>query len=96
MLGKVGELIDPHTAQWDEAPVRSVFSPVNVHRILQIPLRVEVMDDVVAWHNTRSGTFSVRSTYYVKFEHQFGHNWNHNNGPGSHQECDSWKKFLEP
>ena len=48
MLTKVEEIIDPHTGQWDEALIHSVFFPVVVHRILQIPLHVEVVEDFVA------------------------------------------------
>ena len=73
LLGKVEGLIDPHTGQWDVDLIQSVFLPVDVHRILQIPLRVEVLEDFLAWSGTRSGTFSVRSAYHVEFEHQFSH-----------------------
>ena len=40
MLQFVDELIDPYHGQWDEALIRDVFSPVDVQRILQIPLNV--------------------------------------------------------
>ena len=43
LLGKLEELIDPHTVQWDVDLIQSVFPPVDVHRILQIPLRMEVL-----------------------------------------------------
>lgn len=82
MLNKVEELIDPHSGLWDEELIRSVFSVVDAQRILQIPLRVEVFDDFVAWNATRSGTFSVRSAYHVEFEHQFGHQWRWGDGQG--------------
>ena len=86
MLGRVEELIDLHSGQWDEELVRSIFSPVYVHRILQIPLQIEVMYDFIAWYHTRSSTFFVRFVYHVEFEHKFGHNWNRNDRTGSHQE----------
>ena len=82
MLTKVEDIIDPHTGQWDEALLHSVFSPVDVHRILQIPLHVETMEDFVAWHYTRSGTFSVRSAYHVEFD-QYGRHYASLNSPGS-------------
>ena len=71
MLSKVEELIDPYTGQWDESLIRDVFWEVDVHRILQIPLRVQVMEDFVSWHYNRTGVFTVRSTYHVQFQHQF-------------------------
>lgn len=32
-------MIDPHSGEWDEELLRSIFNPVDVHRILQIQLR---------------------------------------------------------
>ena len=91
ILGKVEELIDPHSGKGDEELVRLVFNPVDVYRILQIPLRVEMVDDFIAWHHTKSGTFSVRSAYHVEFAHQYGKQWNRTDGQGSHRENDIWK-----
>ena len=48
MLNKVKDLIDPYSGQWDEEILQSVLSPMDVHRILQIPLRIEMMEDFVA------------------------------------------------
>jgi len=38
IITRVNELIDPLTGQWDVDLVSSIFSSVDVHRILQIPL----------------------------------------------------------
>ena len=81
MLSKVQDTIDPHTGQWDEALIQSVFTPVDVSRILQIPLQVKVLEDFVAWQFTMSGTFSVRSAYHVEFDHQFGRHYRETNSP---------------
>jgi hypothetical protein len=35
---KVSQLIDVNTGLWDEALIRDLFFPVDVTRILQIPL----------------------------------------------------------
>jgi hypothetical protein len=72
LLSKVEELIDPHTGVWDEDLIRSIFHPLDVGRILQIPLNVEGVDDFVAWHYTKSGTFSVRIAYHREWDHKFG------------------------
>lgn len=90
MLTKVEELIDPHTGQWDEVLIRDVFWPVDVHRILQIPLRVHVMDDFVSWHYNRTGSFTVRSAYHTEFKHQFGRQVDQSSPQGS-REQDIWK-----
>ena len=86
------DIIDPHTSQWDEALIQSVFSPVDVSRILQIPLQVEFTEDLVAWQFTKSGTFSVRSAYYVEFDHQFGRHYREVNSPGNAQLNGVWKE----
>ena len=94
MLTKVQEIIDPHTGQWDEDLIRQVFSPVDANRILRIHLNVEVVEDFVAWHHTRSGTFSVRSAYHVEFENQFGRHFNRNS-QGSANDHEVWKELWK-
>lgn len=53
MLSKVEELIDPHSGQWDKTFIHDMFSPVDVHIILQIPLNVQIVEDFVAWNYTK-------------------------------------------
>jgi hypothetical protein len=57
----VSELIDSESGTWDEEIIRELFWPINVQRILNIPLAPGMMNDFVSWHFTKSGTFSVRS-----------------------------------
>ena len=85
MLSFVEELTDPRLRQWDEVLIRDVFSPVDAHRILQIPLNVQIMEDFIAWNYTRSRTFSVRSTYHREFEHQYGRRLTRTDGQGNIQ-----------
>ena len=59
MPTKVEELFDPHSGQWDELLIRDVFSPVDVQRILQISLNVQLIEDFITWNYTCSGSFSV-------------------------------------
>ena len=91
MLSKVEELIDPYTWQWDESLIRDVFWQVDVHRILQIPLRVHLMEDFVSWHYNRSGVFNVRSAYHVQLQHQFGGRENLSEAQGSRPN-HFWKR----
>jgi hypothetical protein len=67
---KVSELIDPDTRTWDEVLLRSFFLPVDVNRILNISLAIGMMEDFVSWNFTRNGIFSVRSAYFVEWDHQ--------------------------
>jgi hypothetical protein len=71
ILTKVSELIDPTTGNWDQQLIHNIFHPIDVNRILQIPLNYNAFDDFLAWHGTRSGVFSVKSAYHVEWKHQF-------------------------
>jgi hypothetical protein len=46
---------------------------MDVHRILQIPLR-SGREDVVAWHYNRNGFLSIRFAYRCQWLHKFGEN----------------------
>lgn len=72
LLTTVDELINPGTGWWDEALIRSIFSPLDVESILRIPLSDQLPEDFVAWNATKLYCFSVRSAYYIEWEHQFG------------------------
>ena len=52
LLSKVADLIDPTTGQWDIQLVEQTFWPVDVSRILSIPLPSYDMPDFVAWNLT--------------------------------------------
>jgi hypothetical protein len=70
LLSTVDELIDPATGQWNK--ITLTFNPLEVQHILQIPISSNLEEDFVAWHKTKSFSFSVRSAYYTKWTHQFG------------------------
>jgi hypothetical protein len=44
------ELINSDTMQWDEILLNDIFHPLDVARILQIPLSMNMDEDFVAWH----------------------------------------------
>lgn len=71
VLTWVNELIDPVSGEWDENLIREFFWPIDVDRILQIPLHQDDTEDYVAWHLTKTGIFSVRSTYYKQWEDSY-------------------------
>jgi hypothetical protein len=71
IIRTVDELIDPHTNAWDEELIRENFLAVDAERILRIPLSGHLTEDFVAWHKTKSHIFSVRSAYYIEWDHQF-------------------------
>jgi hypothetical protein len=45
---RVSELISPITWQWDGALIRSLFQPLDVTRILQIPLHHQGFNEFIA------------------------------------------------
>ena len=75
----------------DKELIMLVFSPIDVARILKIPLRVQAIEDFISWNYARYGTLSVRSTYHTEFDHQFGHRLVWFDGQGSVQLNSIWK-----
>jgi hypothetical protein len=69
LISKVEELIDPSTGNWDTDLVEDIFSLVDACRILDIPLSPCESKDIVAWHCTKNGVFSVKSVYHMEWEH---------------------------
>ena len=75
--------------------IRSIFSPVDVTRIVRIPLQTEVVKDSVAWQYTRSGTFSVRLADHAEFNHEFGRQMDRSDGQGSVHINPIWKELWQ-
>jgi len=67
----VDELIKPVNGRWDEALIRSLFWPVDVIRILEIPI-YRNREDLVAWHFNTNGLFTVKSAYHCQGSAKFG------------------------
>ena len=70
---------------------RDIFHPLDVERILQIPLSESMIEDFIAWHLTKTYTFSVRSAYYAQWEHSFGHQRSRSDGQGSSTNNPVWE-----
>jgi hypothetical protein len=51
--------------------------------MLQIPISPNPEDDFIAWHETKSYTFSVRSTYFTEWEHQYAGRLKRQDGQGT-------------
>jgi hypothetical protein len=60
---RVSEFINAATCTWDESKLRTYLLPIDVDRILEIPLSSRRYNDLWAWHYERKGLFSVRSAY---------------------------------
>jgi hypothetical protein len=88
---KVSDFIDEETDMWDEELLSECFWPIDVQRILNIPLARNRMDDFISWHFTKTGVFSVRSCYYVEWEHQHGRKLRRTSGYGTSSTLPIWK-----
>jgi hypothetical protein len=69
---KVSDLIDPVTEAWDEPLLRSFLSPVDVERILEIPINHQGFDDFLSWNQISHGRYTVHSRYHLQWKHHFG------------------------
>jgi hypothetical protein len=88
---KVSDLINPITEHWDEEILQSLLSPVDVYRIMQIPLHNRGFDDFIAWSYTKHGRYSVRSGYHLQWRHEFGASAGQLALPGSSALNPVWK-----
>jgi hypothetical protein len=92
---KVSDLINPITEQWDEEILQSLMSPVDVYRIMQIPLHNRGFDDFIAWSYTKHGRYTVRSGYHLQWRHEFGASAGQLTLPGSSALNPIWKTFWQ-
>lgn len=93
LVSTVNDLISPIDGRWDEQLIHSLFWPVDVHRILQIPI-FNGREDVVAWHHNRNGLFSVRSAYHCQWNHKYG-GGNNNAIAGGIGLCSAWTQLWK-
>ncbi|KAL0359738.1 UNVERIFIED_CONTAM: hypothetical protein Sangu_0823200 [Sesamum angustifolium] len=61
----VSNLISPITREWDVDTINALLWPVDREAILQIPLSTSGGPDLLIWHYSNNGLFSVRSAYHL-------------------------------
>ncbi|KAL0404334.1 UNVERIFIED_CONTAM: hypothetical protein Sradi_2074200 [Sesamum radiatum] len=61
----VSDLILAETREWDVDAVSNLFWPEDRDLILQIPLSQFCTPDLLVWHYSSNGLYSVRSAYYL-------------------------------
>ncbi|EEF37368.1 hypothetical protein RCOM_0882000 [Ricinus communis] len=64
----VHQLIDSELSLWREDLVRSLFPPYEAAIILGLPVSLTQARDRLVWHFTSSGSYELRSGYYVAKE----------------------------
>ncbi|KAL0454593.1 UNVERIFIED_CONTAM: putative ribonuclease H protein [Sesamum latifolium] len=67
----IRDLVDQSTGDWDSATVSSIFWPIDAELILNIPFSRLGAEDLVVWHYTNNGLFSVRSAYHLALAMEF-------------------------
>ncbi|KAL0361676.1 UNVERIFIED_CONTAM: putative mitochondrial protein [Sesamum radiatum] len=61
----VSELIDPVSRDWKTELVERLFWPCDSSIILAIPLSRVGEGDLLTWHYSKNGSFTVRSAYHL-------------------------------
>ncbi|KAL0293788.1 UNVERIFIED_CONTAM: putative ribonuclease H protein [Sesamum calycinum] len=67
----VSNLISPITREWDVETINALLWPVDREAILQIPLSISGGPDLLIWHYSNNGFFSVRSAYHLALSSSF-------------------------
>ncbi|KAL0318628.1 UNVERIFIED_CONTAM: putative mitochondrial protein [Sesamum angustifolium] len=87
---KVCDLILEHTREWDVEAVQSLFWLEDSTLILQIPLSFSGVGDLLVWHFSSNGLFSVRSAYHLAVSMAS------QEGPSREQWCSgTWRKVWQ-
>ncbi|KAL0374642.1 UNVERIFIED_CONTAM: putative mitochondrial protein [Sesamum radiatum] len=61
----VSDLIREDIREWDSELINTIFWPEDCVMILQTPLSCVGRQDLLVWHYSRNGLFSVRSAYHL-------------------------------
>ena len=61
----MANFIDPTTGRWKKAVIEHIFSPLEAHHILGLPLGSPASKHTLYWPFTPTGNFSVRSAYHL-------------------------------
>ncbi|KAL0387736.1 UNVERIFIED_CONTAM: hypothetical protein Sradi_2655400 [Sesamum radiatum] len=62
---RVFDLIDHERGEWNSTLIQEVFLDIDSEVILEIPLSQLGADDLILWHYSPNGFFSVRSAYHL-------------------------------
>jgi hypothetical protein len=89
LLSTVQEFINPVTGFWDGENLW----PIDVERILQIPLQNHGQPDFIAWHLNKSGCFSVKSAYHEEWRARYSRRLERGDSTNSASSHEVWKKI---
>lgn len=89
-IRKVCQLIDPNSKSWNEPLIRSIFIPMDVGKILQIPLPATPTRDKIIWKDSVNGQYSVKSGYKILHNQKTGQG---EAGSSNSRGSRLWKKI---
>jgi hypothetical protein len=87
---KMSDLINLDTKTWNEQLICSLFYDVDVKRIIKISLAVGMTEDFISWNYTKVGLFTIRSRYFLEWDHQYGQNLLRTNQQGTVELNPVW------
>lgn len=90
----MADLINPMTGMWDKDFIDRIFWEVDIRRILNIPLGSNTVDDMIVWHYSKDGRFSVRSCYQHLL-HMHTHSGSQGEGSSSWTETWRWEEIWK-
>ncbi|KAL0331550.1 UNVERIFIED_CONTAM: hypothetical protein Sangu_1700500 [Sesamum angustifolium] len=61
---RVSDLILSESREWDVKTINSLLWPMDGETILHIPLSISRETDLMIWHYSNNGIFSVHSAYH--------------------------------
>lgn len=61
----VSFLMDEDTKWWKLNTIKAFFLPLTANSILKIPLSYNLLEDELIWVGNKSGSFTVKSAYYI-------------------------------
>ncbi|KAL0378587.1 UNVERIFIED_CONTAM: hypothetical protein Sradi_3164200 [Sesamum radiatum] len=65
LLNEIQKLIDPGTGDWKYSLVHELFCLIDSALIFSIPLSRSGDQDLLVWHYSKNGIFSIRSAYHL-------------------------------
>jgi hypothetical protein len=98
-LEKVKDLINPASNDWDRNIVTQTFIPIEAEKILQIPLLNPTEDNLIRWHGTNDGNYTVKSGYNAQIEWENNNSstgQSSNNTKGSQAWKNMWNSKVPP
>lgn len=94
----VADLMCAATQTWDDDILKQNLLPMDIEIIRQIPIGHVAQEDCWAWHYDKSGTFTIRSVYWMLVDTKSRHEvWLNGDSASSENELQeqNWKRLVK-